>query len=154
MRQLERASGTAQALLSAVTLSGALAGPLLAIGLEPDTFGYLLAGLVGVYLVLLAVAVRACLGVIYTRQGDDPAAVSVLHYRHIAAHDSAEVYAQRVLGMSDHEQITGLLSDCFVVSQVVTAKAARAASAVRWTGMTLGVLALLVLVKAMSLLGL
>ncbi len=152
LRQLERTGLGAQALLSAVTLSGALAGPLLVLGLTKDVWGYVTAALIAVYLGLLAGAVRACLGVIYTRAGDVPFGFgqSVLHYRRIVEAGPSANFAQTVLSMSDRDQLTAVLKDSYVISVVLLSKTGRMKAAVTWTSAALSVLALIVLARTVG----
>lgn len=149
-RQLQRSDTAAQSLILAVTLSAALATPLIIS--TADFVGFaaaLLALTLIVYLLSAGAAVLLAMRVLYSPQGNRPPGESWLHYSHISAYTQAG-YIDRLSNMSSNEMLLGILENTYVLARVVDSKAQAVGRAVRWTRWSFAMLGILLLARYLA----
>jgi hypothetical protein len=148
LRQLERSSFTAQGLIAAVTITAAIASPLLVAGVHRSAGAIVYGVLIVVYLGSLAVAVRASLSVLFTRSGHIPKGHGILHYGHISSYPTPAAFADRFEQLGDRQELTReILDEVWSLAQVVQIKATKIGSAAVAGAVSLILLGMLVVAR-------
>jgi len=135
-RQVERSTYAAQGLLMAITLLGALGGPLLVNSQGKGWLKYLSGALLVAFFICLIGSLRHALSVLASR-GSVVKALNEnpnghLFYRDISSLPDAASYVSLVSGLTPDQAIENVLSQVYAIAIVVTAKAHDVMLAVRW----------------------
>ena len=149
-QELQRVTSVAASLLTAVTLSAALAGPLLVTGIERTLLdGIFGLGLLG-YLLCLSNAIGHALRVLYSPLGREPVP-GLFNPRNIAARFSTIAeYEEYFRRSTREEQITDLIAQTWVYAQLVNLKVISAKNAAQWTRISLLTLSGLILLRYLT----
>ena len=147
-RHIDRATITSQSFLGALTLSAALAGPLLVMGVQ----GSLLYGIFGLllitYLVVLGVAIRNCMRSTYRRIVRSESFDNSLHYIHIASNfASGAAYSEVALKQENEQRVRELYEYVWLTATVMADRRKEIHKAIRWTMASLLLLGFLVIFR-------
>jgi hypothetical protein len=147
-RHIDRAAITAQSFLGALTLSAALAGPLLVIGVRRSLpygfFGLLLIG----YLAVLGIAIRHCIRSTYRRFPTSESFENLLHYIYIASRFASPAeYSDVAVKQQSEQRVRELYEYVWLTAIVMAERRRDIHKAIRWTMASLLLLGCLVVFR-------
>lgn len=146
LRQLEGTGTTAYTLLTAATLSAALAAPLLVSGIEASLAAWVFGCMLIAYLGALGIAVYLALKVLFTRTGHDPTTRGIVHYKRLR-HLGVDGISRTLSTSGDQQLLRALCEDIFILARVVDEKATALGMAIRWAGATFALLGLAIVTR-------
>lgn len=145
-RQLERADTTAQSLITTLTLSAALAGPLLTASGFSEVGAWFGLPLL-VWLAVTGMALKHAFSVVYSAKGHRPPGDGWLHYSHIARFEDPDAFVAYLTDRPHMQQRDDLLAVMWVLATVVTEKADAVGRCIRWTGASMALLGGLIVLR-------
>lgn len=149
-RNLERADSATQSLLSAVTLSAALAGPLLLLNIGHTALDAAFGAMLVIYIVALGNAIRHALRTVYTPTRLSEAYEGPFHHYHIGKFNRGEDYVAYMAGnRMDYGQ--HLLMESWVAATVMRKKLVAMRRTVRWTAISLALLGILIIARFLGI---
>ena len=146
-RQHERATLIAQSLLGVLTLSAALAAPLVLIGVKQSIIDGALGLLLIIYLTILGNAIRHCLKAAYLRMKVAESFENSIHYQHISRFRSASEYLEELGKQRDEDRLREIQAYSWLVAKVMMSRRDEIQKAIRWTMLSFLFLGLLVVFR-------
>jgi hypothetical protein len=147
LRHIDRATHIAQSLLAVLTLTGALAGPLLVIGAGRSLLDGLFGALLIVYLTTLGNAVRHCMHVTWRRMVSSESFDNPLHFHYIAKFKTGDEYVSYLQGQRGEDWLSQTQAYAWLMARVMNCKRSDIRKAIRWTMLSLLLLASLVVFR-------
>ena len=149
MRQIDRATSIAQTLLLVLTLSTALAAPLLVIGATRSTLNVLFGLALVLYLAVLANAIRYCLHIAYRRMPISEDFENYQHYVYIAKEfKTKDKYLDYLRDVDEKGKwLSDIHTNIWLISVAMDEKREAIHKAMRWTRLSLFGLGLLVMLR-------
>jgi hypothetical protein len=134
LRHIDRATITAQSFLGALTLSAALAGPLLVIGARRSLLYGIFGLLLIAYLAVLGNAIRHCMRATYRRIVKSESFNNPLHYIHIASKfASGAAYSEHARRRDHEDRIRDVYEYVWLTATVMADRRKEIHRAIRWT---------------------
>jgi hypothetical protein len=146
-RQHERATLIAQSLLGVLTLSAALAAPLVLIGVKQSIIDGALGLLLISYPTILGNAIRHCLNAAYLRMKVAESFENSIHYQHISRFHSASEYLEKLGKQRDKDRLREIQAYSWLVATAMMARRLEIQKAIRWTMLSFLFLGLLVVFR-------
>lgn len=150
-RELERATSIAQGLVSAVTLSAALASPLLVIGLKRSILDAIFGGLLLIYLAVLGNAVRHAFWVFATKPVfggmPSPEVAGFFNHRSIVEFATPTAFREYFTRLTDQEKFNYVIEQTWADAKLANRKFVAITRTIRWTAISFMFLASLVMLR-------